>query len=187
MEKTTMTYGEAYRNNDILKFVLVREGEKQLSAKHGVALMRLKGAYSKAVENFEQGVNDTLKEYRKEGWEKRFEDLDWYQKYLQRKESDEEISEDDAKRALEIEPNVEEYKKEVAELNAKYFEIRKEKAEETIEINNGLMPEDFLEALIEAFGYDGNVEIADTPNGVEMKRSLPRVVVYGEIAKYLLA
>lgn len=196
-----MTYNDIFfRNRIVANIPLVFEGRK-LPKSETASVMLIRVAYNNKVQEFEKDMEEVLKGLKKEGFDDRahaiaeMESVDtrmkaakeWKKgqkgedgKPVEKPEmpSDEELKKTDETRATK-----EEFEAEKKELEEEYVTARQKRAEQKVEVKNGMFSRSEYAEICEVIGYEGEIEVsgfADVPV------KIPREEFLGMIAAHLV-
>lgn len=196
-----MTYNDIYLKNRIVANIpLVFEGRK-LPKSEVASVMLARIAYDKRVQEFEEIKKEIEKGLKKEGFDDRahaiaeMESVDarvkaakeWKkgQKGEDGKpvEKPEMPSDEELKKADETRATKEDFEAEIKELKENCEVTIKKKAEEKVEVKNGMFSRSEYAEICEVIGYEGEIEVsgfADVPV------KIPREEFLGMIAAHLV-
>lgn len=172
-----ISYSEAFEKNAIIKNLpLMYDGKKLpkgMSAK--VVLVRVQ--YEKYVKEYEDLMQEVLKQLKKEGYDERAQAINKMEEVLSLKEAfekwkpgqkddegneikkPEKPSDEDLQQAEKTAETKDEFKKEHEELVAEYTKAREAKSKELIELNERKFTPEELDYIIEMIGIDGDLQI----------------------------
>lgn len=184
--KAVMTFNEAFRATEILKFIDIRDGEKELAPKVAAEVMLVKGAYKKALESFQGIMQEVSQGLKKEGYDKREADAAWYKEYQEKVEAKEKISPEDKKRAATIKATLSLFEKERADYNAALQEAYEKTGKDEVEVAHAYLSQEAYAAICETFGLAGKAKFKFYINGEESVNEVARAPLMFDVATYLV-
>lgn len=185
--KATMTNNDVYRAINILNFLNIRDGDKVLPPKAAAELTLVKGSYKRALESFQSVMNDVLQGLKKEGYDKREADADWYNNEYQKKvEAKEKITPEEKKRALAVKATLPAFEKERADYIAAQNEAYERCSKDEVEIPHAQMSSETYTAICETYGFEGEVKIEYELNGEKFANKASRHALMLDVAAYLV-
>lgn len=194
-----MTYNDIYLKNRIVANIpLVFEGRK-LPKSEVASVMLARIAYDKRVQEFEEIKKEIEKGLKKEGFDDRahaiaeMESVDarvkaakeW--KKGQKGEDGKPIekpempSDEELKKADETRATKEDFEAEIKELKENCEVTIKKKAEEKVEVKNGMFSRSEYAEICEVIGYDGEIEVfgfADVPIKISREEFLGMIAAH---------
>ncbi len=196
-----MTYNDIFfRNRIVANIPLVFEGRK-LPKSETASVMLIRVAYNNKVQEFEKDMEEVLKGLKKEGFDDRahaiaeMESIDARMKAAKEwkkgqkgedgkpVEKPEMPSDEELKKADETRATKEEFETEKKELEEEYVTARQKRAEQKVEVKNGMFSRSEYAEICEVIGYEGEIEVsgfADVPV------KIPREEFLGMIAAHLV-
>lgn len=196
-----MTYNDIFfRNRIVANIPLVFEGRK-LPKFETASVMLIRVAYNNKVQEFEKDMEEVLKGLKKEGFDDRahaiaeMESIDARMKAAKEwkkgqkgedgkpVEKPEMPSDEELKKADETRATKEEFEAEKKELEEEYVTARQKRAEQKVEVKNGMFSRSEYAEICEVIGYEGEIEVsgfADVPV------KIPREEFLGMIAAHLV-
>ena len=196
-----MTYNDIFfRNRIVANIPLVFEGRK-LPKSETASVMLIRVAYNNKVQEFEKDMEEVLKGLKKEGFDDRahaiaeMESVDARMKAAKEwkkgqkgedgkpVEKPEMPSDEELKKADETRATKEEFEAEKKELEEEYVTARQKRAEQKVEVKNGMFSRSENAEICEVIGYEGEIEVsgfADVPV------KIPREEFLGMIAAHLV-
>lgn len=196
-----MTYNDIFfRNRIVANIPLVFEGRK-LPKSETASVMLIRVAYNNKVQEFEKDMEEVLKGLKKEGFDDRahaiaeMESVDTRMKAAKEwkkgqkgedgkpVEKPEMPSDEELKKADETRATKEEFEAEKKELEEEYVTARQKRAEQKVEVKNGMFSRSEYAEICEVIGYEGEIEVsgfADVPV------KIPREEFLGMIAAHLV-
>ena len=196
-----MTYNDIFFSNRIVANIpLVFEGRK-LPKSETASVMLIRVAYNNKVQEFEKDMEEVLKGLKKEGFDDRahaiaeMESVDARMKAAKEwkkgqkgedgkpVEKPEMPSDEELKKADETRATKEEFEAEKKELEEEYVTARQKRAEQKVEVKNGMFSRSEYAEICEVIGYEGEIEVsgfADVPV------KIPREEFLGMIAAHLV-
>lgn len=196
-----MTYNDIFfRNRIVANIPLVFEGRK-LPKSETASMMLIRVAYNNKVQEFEKDMEEVLKGLKKEGFDDRahaiaeMESVDARMKAAKEwkkgqkgedgkpVEKPEMPSDEELKKADETRATKEEFEAEKKELEEEYVTARQKRAEQKVEVKNGMFSRSEYAEICEVIGYEGEIEVsgfADVPV------KIPREEFLGMIAAHLV-
>ena len=196
-----MTYNDIFfRNRIVANIPLVFEGRK-LPKSETASVMLIRVAYNNKVQEFEKDMEEVLKGLKKEGFDDRahaiaeMESVDARMKAAKEwkkgqkgedgkpVEKPEMPSDEELKKADETRTTKEEFEAEKKELEEEYVTARQKRAEQKVEVKNGMFSRSEYAEICEVIGYEGELEVsgfADVPV------KIPREEFLGMIAAHLV-
>lgn len=196
-----MTYNDIFfRNRIVANIPLVFEGRK-LPKSETASVMLIRVAYNNKVQEFEKDMEEVLKGLKKEGFDDRahaiaeMESVDARMKAAKEwkkgqkgedgkpVEKPEMPSDEELKKADETRTTKEEFEAEKKELEEEYVTARQKRAEQKVEVKNGMFSRSEYAEICEVIGYEGEIEVsgfADVPV------KIPREEFLGMIAAHLV-
>ncbi len=196
-----MTYNDIFfRNRIVANIPLVFEGRK-LPKSETASVMLIRVAYNNKVQEFEKDMEEVLKGLKKEGFDDRahaiaeMESVDARMKAAKEwkkgqkgedgkpVEKPEMPSDEELKKADETRATKEEFEAEKKELEEEYVTARQKRAEQKVEVKNGMFSRSEYAEICEVIGYEGEIEVsgfADVPV------KIPREEFLGMIAAHLV-
>lgn len=196
-----MTYNDIFfRNRIVANIPLVFEGRK-LPKSETASVMLIRVAYNNKVQEFEKDMEEVLKGLKKEGFDDRahaiaeMESVDARMKAAKEwkkgqkgedgkpVEKPEMPSDEELKKADETRATKEEFETEKKELEEEYVTARQKRAEQKVEVKNGMFSRSEYAEICEVIGYEGEIEVsgfADVPV------KIPREEFLGMIAAHLV-
>lgn len=196
-----MTYNDIFfRNRIVANIPLVFEGRK-LPKSETASVMLIRVAYNNKVQEFEKDMEEVLKGLKKEGFDDRahaiaeMESVDARMKAANEwkkgqkgedgkpVEKPEMPSDEELKKADETRATKEEFEAEKKELEEEYVTARQKRAEQKVEVKNGMFSRSEYAEICEVIGYEGEIEVsgfADVPV------KIPREEFLGMIAAHLV-
>lgn len=196
-----MTYNDIFfRSRIVANIPLVFEGRK-LPKSETASVMLIRVVYNNKVQEFEKDMEEVLKGLKKEGFDDRahaiaeMESVDARMKAAkewkkgQKGEDDKPIekpempSDEELKKADETRATKEEFEAEKKELEEEYVTARQKRAEQKVEVKNGMFSRSEYAEICEVIGYEGEIEVsgfADVPV------KIPREEFLGMIAAHLV-
>ena len=196
-----MTYNDIFfRNRIVANIPLVFEGRK-LPKSETASVMLIRVAYNNKVKEFEKDIEEVMKSLKKEGFDDRahaiaeMESVDARMKAAKEwkkgqkgedgkpVEKPEMPSDEELKKADETRATKEEFEAEKKELEEEYVTARQKRAEQKVEVKNGMFSRSEYAEICEVIGYEGEIEVsgfADVPV------KIPREEFLGMIAAHLV-
>lgn len=194
-----MTYNDIYLKNRIVANIpLVFEGRK-LPKSETASVMLIRVAYNNKVQEFEKDMEEVLKGLKKEGFDDRahaiaeMESVDARMKAAKEwkkgqkgedgkpVEKPEMPSDEELKKADETRATKEEFEAEKKELEEEYVTARQKRAEQKVEVKNGMFSRSEYAEICEVIGYEGEIEVsgfADVPVKISREEFLGMIAAH---------
>lgn len=194
-----MTYNDIFfRNRIVANIPLVFEGRK-LPKSETASVMLIRVAYNNKVQEFEKDMEEVLKGLKKEGFDDRahaiaeMESIDARMKAAKEwkkgqkgedgkpVEKPEMPSDEELKKADETRATKEEFEAEKKELEEEYVTARQKRAEQKVEVKNGMFSRSEYAEICEVIGYEGEIEVsgfADVPVKISREEFLGMIAAH---------
>lgn len=194
-----MTYNDIFfRNRIVANIPLVFEGRK-LPKSETASVMLIRVAYNNKVQEFEKDMEEVLKGLKKEGFDDRahaiaeMESVDARMKAAKEwkkgqkgedgkpVEKPEMPSDEELKKADETRATKEEFEAEKKELEEEYVTARQKRAEQKVEVKNGMFSRSEYAEICEVIGYEGEIEVfgfADVPVKISREEFLGMIAAH---------
>lgn len=168
-----MKYSEVFEKQGVLRNIPLEFNGVKVRSELAAKIILMRVAFDKEIRSFENDMQEALKAMKPEGFDERsdkfvkMEDTDRKAELLKEWEdngkkgdSPEAPTKEELEAAEEIRHGKEAYEKELAELNDKYMEARRQKLDEESLMKGRAFSEKELAEFVEVIGTQGTIKIA---------------------------
>lgn len=199
-----VAYKEVFEKANLIQVVPLKNANEQLSAMVAGKLIFVRNQYTTLVRKFEEEMQEVVKELAPEGHLELQKDVEAMKKtdaalqaYKDWKAEDgterpAKPSPEELAAANKTREKLEDFEKADKELNEAYFEARKQKMKEKVELDEKKFTQAEFAEIINVIGVDGNMEVLcfEVPtgeSGEKEKLPMPKEFFLGEFAGLFVA
>lgn len=197
MEKKQQTdYNDVFLTRNLLANIPLVEKGARLPKETMAAVMLLRVAYGKRVDEFEADMAEVLRGLKKEGYDERaqavarMEDTDRRQREHDQWDGTGEQpaapTDEERRQADETRAAADDFRRERAELEEAYMEARRKKAAEPVAVKNGRLTQQEYADVCGLLGAEGDMDFRVPGSGQEPVK-MPREYFLGLVAASLVA